>query len=240
MVRHFDEIGFHQWFEQMSRRIWAPAQAGTVRESKWFYERVRGQYQDAKTYLTVGKQREFDLEYPKSQRLSKTDLGKHLNVWEFKPDLVSRGAQINFASFDTEITKRWESDRNQFSEEFFRCSIAKAIIFREVEKLVPRQTWYEGGYRTNVTAYSTAKLAYDIDQLKLAFDFSRVWNDQSISKSLSDILAVSAKAVHEVIADPPANLVNRSEWAKRTACWERVKQREIQWPEPLSNHCITG
>ena len=107
MVRHFDEIGFHQWFEQMSRRIWAPAQAGTVRESKWFYERVRGQYQDAKAYLTAGKQREFDFENPKTQRLSKTDLGKHLNVWEFKPDLVSQGAQINFASFDTEITKDW-------------------------------------------------------------------------------------------------------------------------------------
>ena len=235
----FSNHPFHIEFEKMSRRILAPAQAGTVRESKWFYERARGQYQDAKAYLTAAKQREFDAEYPKNQLMSKTDLGKFLNVWEFKPDLVSRGAQTNFASFANGIIKDWESDRNQFSEEYFRRSISKAIIFKEVEKLVPKQTWYEGGYRANVVAYSIAKLAYDIDQLKLAFDFSKVWTPQSISNSLSDILAVSAKAVHEVITDPPSQLGNRSEWAKRAACWERVKKLEIDWPEPLENLCIT-
>ena len=90
-----------------------------------------------------------------------------------------------------------------------------------------------------MVAYSIAKLAYDIDQLKLAFDFSKVWNDQSISNNLSDMLAVSAEAVHQVITDPPSQLGNRSEWAKRAACWERVKNLEINWPEPLADICIT-
>jgi len=235
----FSNHPFHIEFANMSRRIYAQSGDGTFRDSKWFYERARGQYQEARAYLTPAQQRAFDMEYPKPQLISKTDLGKFLNVWEFKPDLVSKGAQINFSSFASEIIKRWDDDRNFCSEEFFRRSIAKDIIFKGVEKLVPKQAWYEGGYRANIVAYSIAKLAYDINQLNMVFDFSRVWRDQAISKELTEVLAASAEAVHKVITDPPSNLGNRSEWAKRAACWERVKALTVEWPEPLENHCTT-
>ncbi|WP_246660485.1 AIPR family protein [Nitratireductor sp. XY-223] len=38
--------------EEFSRRIWAPVQQGALRETKWFYERARGQYADAQSKLT--------------------------------------------------------------------------------------------------------------------------------------------------------------------------------------------
>ena len=47
-LKYFNQvIALRIEFEKMSRRILAPAQAGPVRESKWFYERARGQYHDA-------------------------------------------------------------------------------------------------------------------------------------------------------------------------------------------------
>ena len=39
---------FHVRIEELSRTTWAPAAAGTQRQTKWFYERARGQYQDAR------------------------------------------------------------------------------------------------------------------------------------------------------------------------------------------------
>src|SRR5262249_52432069 len=38
---------FHWRMEQFSRRLYAPSPDGSFRQSKWFYERARGQYQDA-------------------------------------------------------------------------------------------------------------------------------------------------------------------------------------------------
>lgn len=43
---------FHVRLEEFSRRIFAPSPDGTFRESKWYYERARGQYQDARGLLT--------------------------------------------------------------------------------------------------------------------------------------------------------------------------------------------
>ena len=65
---------FHVRIEEFSRRILAPSRDGTFRESKWFYERARGQYADARSLLTPAQRRKFDKEYPRSQRFTKTDL----------------------------------------------------------------------------------------------------------------------------------------------------------------------
>ena len=44
---------FHVRMEEFSRRIYAPSPDGALRESKWFYERARGQYQDARGKLST-------------------------------------------------------------------------------------------------------------------------------------------------------------------------------------------
>jgi len=47
---------------------------GSVRQTKWFYERARGQYQDELGKRTASEKKAFLLEYPKSHMLTKTDL----------------------------------------------------------------------------------------------------------------------------------------------------------------------
>jgi len=42
---------------------------------------------------------------------------------------------------------------------YFREAVAKAIVFRSVERLVSGQPWYQGGYRAYVVAYTIAKIA---------------------------------------------------------------------------------
>ena len=231
---------YHVRMEQFSRRIFAPSRDGTFKESKWFYERARGQYQDARGHLTTAQRRSFDLEYPKHQMFSKTDLAMFQNVWRGLPQIVSKGAQKNFAEFAGYVSQAWLRQPNDFNEVYYRDTIAKAIIFQEVEKLVTEQPWYQGGYRRNVVAYAIAKLAHDLEARGSAVNFGRVWRAQSISAALREGLAVVAKAVHGVLVDPPSTTQNVTEWAKQQACWHRVSELKIDWPHSMLGELISN
>ena len=101
---------FHVRIEELSRTTWAPAVEGSQRQTKWFYERARGQYQDAKAAQTTpAKRRAFAVEHPTKQRFTKTDLAKFENTWDQLPHIVSRGAQKNFSDY---MIRLGERDRN--------------------------------------------------------------------------------------------------------------------------------
>lgn len=221
---------FHLRIEEFSRRIFAPSRDGTFRESKWYYERARGQYQDEKSLLTSSQQKKFDLEYPKSQLISKTDLAKYLNVWNGYPDIVSKGAQTNFVSFASKIGTDWKKQSDTFNEDSYRDSIAKALIFRATEKIVTEQNWYSGGYRANIVAYALAKIGYDCEEMEKFVDFQSIWRAQAISINMERALAVATRAAYDVLISPPLGMTNVTQWAKQQACWARLKAVEIDWP----------
>ena len=229
----FSNHPFHVRMEEFSRRLYAPSPDGSFRQSKWFYERARGQYQDARGRLTQAERGRFDLEYPKGQVFTKTDVAKFLNVWRGKPEVVSRGAQKNFADFASFIGREWNRSPDGFNEMYYRETIAKAIVFKEVERLVTGQPWYQGGYRANVVAYAIAKLAHDVEQMGRTINFERIWRDQSVSPGGLDALGMAAKAAHDVIVESPESMRNVTEWAKQQACWERVRRLEVEWPQAL-------
>ena len=235
----FSNHPFHVRMEEFSRRLYAPSKDGSFRESKWFYERARGQSRDERARQTPAGKRKFDLEYPRRQVFNKTDLAKFLNVWRGKPDVVSKGAQKNFADFAQFIGSEWKKHSDDFNEMFYRELVVKAIVFKSVERLVTEQPWYQGGYRANVVAYAIAKLAHDLDQQQESINFDRIWRAQEISPGLRGVLTVSAKEVHDVIVDPPASMRNVTEWAKQQACWSRVTRLELAWPEALEPELVS-
>jgi hypothetical protein len=230
---------FHVRMQEFSRRIYAPSPDGTFRETKWFYERARGQYADARSLLTPAQRKKFDLEHPRSQLFSKTDLAKYLNVWLGQPDKVSLGAQKNFAQFAHSIGQQWKKNEGNFNEGFYREAVAKAIVFKSTEKIVTDQPWYEGGYRANIVAYTIAKLAEDVADMKRAVDFSGIWKRQRITQAMENAIAHAAKIVTSVLVNPPSGISNVSEWAKKQACWARVKALKIEWPQSFVAELIT-
>jgi hypothetical protein len=235
----FANSPFHVRMEEFSRRILAPSPDGTFRESKWFYERARGQYQDARAYLSVAQKKKFDLEYPKKQVFSKTDLAKFLYVWNGRPDIVSKGAQKNFVEFAKIIGAEWDKQPDAFNETYYRHAIAKAIVFREVERIVTDQPWYQGGYRANVVAYAIAKIGHDTERMGCAVNFDGVWKAQGLTLPFKEAVAVVAKAVHDVITNPIGGISNVTEWAKQQACWTRVAALDISWPQAFLAELIT-
>ena len=226
---------FHIRMEEFSRRIFAPSVDGTFRESKWFYERARGQYADARALPSKAARRKFDLEYPRTQLFSKTDLAKYVNVWEGKPHIVSLGAQKNFADFASTVGKEWEKDPDRFSETWYREAVAKAIVFRAAERIVSKQSWYQGGYRANVVAYAIAKMAWDVGKSGGSVSFEGVWKRQAAGVGIEAAIANAGGVVHGVLTSPPEGISNVTEWAKKQACWERVRGLSVTWPAALAN-----
>lgn len=238
----FSNHAFHIRMEEFSRRLWAPAQQGAQRETKWFYERARGQYADAQSKLTIAEQRRFKAENPKPQMFTKTDLAKFENVWDDHPRWVNLGAQKNFARYAHRIGREWEKSENasdSFSEFYFRRAIARGLVFRAAEKVVSAQPWY-GGYRANIVAYSIAIINEIAKRQNKTIDFLKIWNAQGIDTILEATLAAVAKEVNDDIVQPPQGISNISEWCKRDACWTRLQSRIGEIEELLPQEFADG
>jgi hypothetical protein len=234
----FSNHPFHVRMEGFSRRIWAPAQKGAQRETRWFYERARGQYADAQSKLSLGEQRRFKAEHPKPQMFTKTDLAKFENVWDDHPRWVNLGAQKNFARYALRIGGEWEKSSDGFNEFYFKRAVARGLIFRATERVVSAQPWYNGGYRANIVAYTLALLSETTKRRKRCLDFLRIWNAQAVDSILESALAIVSRAVNEDIIRPPHGISNISEWCKRDACWTRLQAQisDIEALLPLEFH----
>jgi len=220
----FSNHEFHRQLEQLSRRLWAPAKAGAQHETRWFYERARGQYLNATAGMTPAEGRRFVEMNPREQLITKTDLAKAENSWAQLPHIVSRGAQSSFLYFADTVTAQWNKDRDVFHEEYFRIIVARVVLFRTMEKIVSKQPWYSGGYRANIVTYAIARLSQEIAAAQIGtLDFRSIWQLQRLSDGLCDQLASTAKVVYEVITDPVAGRQNVTQWCKRPECWLSVK-----------------
>jgi hypothetical protein len=230
---------FHIEMEKLSRRTLAPARDGSFTQTRWFYERSRGQFQNERNRAAGAAQKKFDAEWPKNQLLTKTDLAKYMNLWpsEFgsiDPASVCRGAQKNFSVFAQSISKKWaEKSLISVNEDFFKECVAKAIIFRETEAIVSKRPWYQGGYRAQVVAHTIGKLAWYLQEREDSLNFSNVWAAQGLTAGLHEAITAAADAVVEIITKPVVAGQNISEWAKQQACWSRVQALEVDWPTSL-------
>ena len=222
---------FHIRIEELSRKILAPAGEAGYRETKWFYERARGQYADERSRKTDAEKKKWDAEFPKNQFFTKTDLAKFENSWSGRPEWVSKGAQKNFAEFAKTIEKVWGRSGAKINEVWYRNLVAKAIIFRRLEKLVSAQEWYEGGYRANIVTYAIAKIAHDAREMEKVVDLSRIWRAQAVPSELEAALLVAAAEAQDIITNPPDGVRNMSEWAKTQACWKAFSERKLWYDD---------
>jgi hypothetical protein len=239
----FSNHAFHIRMEEFSRRIWAPAGKGAQRETKWFYERARGQYADAQAKFTPAEQRRFKAENPKPQMLTKTDLAKFENVWDDHPRYVNLGAEKNFARYAARIGREWDKSSDGFNEAYFKRAVARGIIFRATERIVSSQPWYNNGYRANIVAYTLAVLSELTRRQEKSLDFQRVWNAQATSPVLESTIAVVASRVNDDLLRPMQGISNISEWAKREACWTRMLEHMDEFadllPDEFDGECLS-
>jgi hypothetical protein len=226
---------YHLRIEQLSNRVVAPAPGGGE-ETRWYYERSRGQYVNEQKNLSKEAKKRFLDRNPKSQLLTKLDVAKLENTWKGMPHKVSCGAQKNFVFFAGWLAKRWNENDSVFDDQYFRDLVAMAILFRQTEQIVTDQPWYQGAYRANIVTYTLAVLQFTV--LKKGkgrqLDLGEIWERQDVSPALREQIAVTARAALTVLTDPGRPGANVTEWAKQEACWERARDAAV----PLSQAVI--
>lgn len=240
----FSSHPFHLEMEKISRRLSAPPKPGSLAPTKWFYERARGQYKDKSAYGSSTERKRFEAEYPKKQVVSKTDLAKYQTTFACMPHLVSRGAQKCFLDFAEDVSKEWAKSQNGFNEGYFCTVMARAIVFRETDRLVGMSDWYKAdrGYKANIVTYAIAWL---VNHLKVrsvrvsALDLQSIWNRQELPEGVADALLKIARHVSAAIRDTPENVRNVGEYAKQQQCWANISKIEISLPTQLEASTIS-
>ena len=228
---------FHKRMEGFSRRIFAPTVGGQLTQTKWFYERARGQYINGFAYGTPAEKRKFQAEYPKKQLFTKTDLAKFEGVWLQKPHIVSQGAQYIFLDYADIIDAMWKKDDTQFNEAYYKIAIAKAIAFKTTEQIVTDAQWYDGGYRANIVAYTLSYIAYKTSMLNKSVDFMRIWNKQAITDALGQLIRDVAKQVHDALLNNDV-ISNVGQYAKRPVCWDNIRKLDIDLPKDFVKELV--
>lgn len=219
---------YHIELEKLSRSIWAPPSEGQSSQTRWFFERARGQYKNAriKEGFTNAKQKAFDLKNPKTQMFTKEDLAKYVNSFEelidgkkilIGPHFVVRGNQKNYVQFmNFNLRKKIDSI-------YFEDTVAKAILFRSAEKKYGVKPNSIGDMRYITVPYT---IAYLSNRLKQKLDVYKIWKAQSVSENLKALLYNLMVQVEDFIKkNAPGSLYG--EWAKKEECWQEVKKQNF-------------
>ena len=226
----FSNHPFHVEIQKISRRISTPVEEGALTAKCWFYERARGQYRNECSLKTPSERRTFEAKYPRSHVIQKTDLAKYYLTFDCQPNVVSYGAQKCFLEYSKSITSKWKNNKLSFNDEYFRQNIAKAIVFRWLDKHIGTSEWYktDRGYKANVVTYTIAYLVNHLEkQYSSAIDLGIVWKRQSVPEELQEELGRLAPEIAAVIKSPPSSISNISEYSKYQACWNNISNLNL-------------
>lgn len=219
----------HVLIEKLSRTIWAPPISGETTQTRWFFERSRGQYKNERIRfgITPSKRKQFDKQNPRSQMFTKESLAKFINSYEevyygkklvIGPHIVVRGSQKNYAQF---LNYNFIIKPDNI---WFEDAIAKAILFSSAEKIYGVKPNAIGDMRYITVPYSLAWLGY---KLNYKLDLYKIWKHQSLSDTLkSKLYEVMSKIEEYIKNNAPGSLYG--EWAKKEECWNAVKKESFE------------
>lgn len=232
---------FHIDIEKLSRTLWAPPAAGKTLQTRWFYERARGQYKNArlKDGFTPKKQASFDLSNPKNQVITKEDLAKYINTFSeiydssklvIGPHYVVRGNQKNYVQF---INYNLSGSPDNI---YYEDAVAKAILFREAEKKYGIKPNAIGDMRYITVPYALG-LLNKITAGKL--NYYKIWKAQAVSAELIKfIYALMVRVEGFIRENAPGSLYG--EWAKKEGCWEAIKLHDFKMDAGRITDDLTG
>ncbi|MBF0440178.1 MAG: AIPR family protein [Magnetococcales bacterium] len=207
---------FHVEVEKLASTTYCPDGVG-----RWFYERATGSFNTmlARDGTTPAKLRSLKQAIPPARKIIKTDLAKSLNAWDQLPDAVRFGSQRNFMSFMVRINGEGGSDLPVSQPDVleFKKMIAKAILFKAVQKLVRPMFSI---FQANVATYTVSLLA---NRLGDRLDLEKIWLKQDISLRLKEQIQVWAPEVNKVLHETSGGRMI-SEWAKKPECWVAVRK----------------
>lgn len=219
--------------KNLSKQEVAP-QGSKRQGTKWFFVRMRGEYEDAKTSISLKKQREFMKANPKNQVLEKTDVAKLEMAWDLQPHVACLGGEKCFDKFWKNIDKL---DNIVVDKKYFHNLIAKAIIIQKVYDLYMASG--QKGYANIIQYYALASIAM---RSHGKFDLEYIWNHQDVQPSLIPVLQKAIEIIStymKLLAGDGSN-VNMSSASKKVDFWKSITLRLSNLPEFDNSLLIVG
>ncbi len=219
---------FHVELEKLSRTVWAQPVEGSNIQTRWFYERARGQYKNARSKegFTPSRRKAFDLKNPRGQVITKELLAKYINtyqeIWHGKklvigPHIVVRGSQKNYVQF---LNYNMPDKPDNI---FYEDAVVKAIMFKTAEKLYGVKPNAIGDMRYITVPYSLSLLNL---KTEYKIDLYKIWKNQSLTERMKAVLFSLMESVEAFIKNnAPGSLYG--EWAKKEECWNAIKENDF-------------
>lgn len=200
--------------EELSRTSWAAAINGGHLQTRWFYERVKGQYkEELNKEHTVLRKAQFKAKNPSGQVVRKEEFAKYRNSWNLMPFWVARGSQKNYLHF---VSLENSSDPVRL---YYKDTMAVAILFKAAEDLYGKKPNSMGDLRYLVVPYTISWLNYfTAGKLNL----SAIWEKQSVSDNLRTLLRAILLKINDFFQQKPEEFTLISEWGKREECWKAL------------------
>lgn len=210
--------------EKFSRTEWVP-NGKNKPICKWYFERTRGQYLDQLAQLSGFNEKSFKIEYPKKQKLTKTDIAKYVACWSMRPYDVCRGAEKNYDLFVKDIKR----EKPVITAAYFKKIVAEGILFKTIDSLVKAHNL--GGYKANMNAYIMAAISF---LSKGNLDLTYIWENQSVQQEVIDKIEELVPVVWSHLTGSSSGgnqSSNVGEWTKKPECWNKLKLKLSSFDE---------
>lgn len=219
---------FYVRMEDYSRKTYAPLASGQIIQTQWFFERVRGQYEQPLMQMSKKQSDDYKAVKPRNKKFTLMDLAKYENCAAALPHHVSWGGEVNATHFHDSMAKQWAKDNSIYNELYYKELIGMKILYDHIAKLISDQMWYQEkrAYRPQLIAYTFSKLVYAALNEKKYINYKLIWDMQDVPNSLDAELKTISKLVFDIIYDDNRPTTNIETYCKREQCWINVSKAD--------------
>ena len=181
-----------------------------ISKTKWFFERMRGQYTDKRASLNKIEEDLFKREYPKGQMLTKIDVARVMVIWDMKPHIACNSREKCFASYMFALKKNQQT----IDVAYWHKVVALSILYDDIEKCYEKRC-EQKGFKSRTAAYTMSAISYLTNQ---GLDLAYIWKNEKVQPQLEEIIERLVVKINCHL-----DLDNSRSFTKNAKCWEDMK-----------------
>lgn len=193
---------------------------------RWFFERAKGEFHTS-LRSAGGQKNSQKNKYPPARRFSKEQLAKYYTAWGETPHLVKKGGEKVFRHFIEVMTQDDESAPVVIDRAFYEDTVAKIILFRELEQIYGQGRGAVGQIRSAVVPYAISCLYAISDGAGEGrkFALERIWKHEGLDNDLREYLRTLLVLCNELIKKY-AKSDDIGEYAKNPELWKAIRRSD--------------
>lgn len=211
--------------EKLSRSVKTPGAIPQI----WYYERMRGQYDNALLHMTESQKKDFQRRCPKDKKITPTKFAQAIMTFELMPYFVLKGEQkayngtAGMRGFCEMLSAVYESNPGLITQPaWFKENIAKYIFLQQARKAIGNHLKRTGNtlstYTLAVSIYTISILVYLLRQRGRAIAFAQVWEKQMVDDlTIHDVIKVT-----DFITKALEERSDAAEWLKKESTWNII------------------